>query len=125
MPSGLGFAATEPADAAYPVVIDAAGTQSSFSTALACARSGGTVMLVAIAPGVLEFAAHPLVVTEKTIVSSIVYHPTEFATVVANMNRGAYGRDVWYEEIPLDRYVPDGIEPSRAAAVTKVVVRVS
>jgi (R,R)-butanediol dehydrogenase / meso-butanediol dehydrogenase / diacetyl reductase len=121
----LGFTPIQPADAAYAVVIDAAGTQASFTTALASTRAGGTVMLVAIAPGALTFAAHPLVVAEKTIVTSIVYDPAEFATVVANMNRGAYGRDVWYEEIPLERYVPDGLEPSRAAAVTKVVVRVS
>ncbi len=107
----------------FAAVIDAAGTSSSFTSALCCARPGGTVMLVAIAPGRLEFMAHPLVVAEKSIVSSIIYEDSEFAAVVRNMNDGAYGRQTWYREIELDDYVGEGIEPSRDGTVTKAVVR--
>ena len=109
----------------FGAAIDAAGTQSSFTTALDSVRSGATVMLVAVAPGRLEFAAHPLVVTEKTIATSIVYSDEEFAEVVANMNNGLYATDDWYEEIELDRYITGGLERLHARTVTKVIVRVS
>jgi L-iditol 2-dehydrogenase len=107
------------------LVLEAAGTPGSLRTAVACARKGGTIVLLGVMhePVTLDYKA--ILMEEKQILGSIIYRPPDFAEAIGILARSGIdpSRHVT-AEIPLDRIVSDGLEPLARSKADHVKIQV-
>jgi len=107
------------------LVLEAAGTPASLRTAVACARKGGTIVLLGVMhePVALDYKA--ILMEEKHIVGSIIYRPPDFAEAIAILSRpGIDARRHITAEIRLDRIVADGLEPLARSKADHIKIQV-
>jgi len=83
----------------FDVVVDAVGKAATRRSAVAALRPGGTAVLIGLAEPDAGFDANDVVRTEKRVVGSFAYSPSEFADAV----RLACEVDLhWTTPIPLE-----------------------
>jgi (R,R)-butanediol dehydrogenase/meso-butanediol dehydrogenase/diacetyl reductase len=108
-----------------PLVLEAAGTPGSLRTAIACARKGGTIVLLGVMhePVALDYKA--ILMEEKHILGSIIYRPPDFDEAIAILARsGIDERRHVTAEISLDRIVTDGLQPLAASKAAHIKIQV-
>ena len=102
-----------------------AGISPPSSTAVACARKGGTIVLLGIMhePVTLDYKA--ILMEEKQILGSIIYRPPDFAEAIGILARAGIdpSRHIT-AEIPLDRIVTDGLEPLARSKAGHIKIQV-
>lgn len=104
--------------------VDAAGAAVALKAAVAGTRPDGTVVVVAHHHhGPLPLTSNSLIFNEVRITGSAVYSD-ELPAVLQSMAAGDYPLDGWVTTVPLDRVVPDGLEPLRRQEALKVLVDV-
>jgi (R,R)-butanediol dehydrogenase/meso-butanediol dehydrogenase/diacetyl reductase len=107
------------------LVLEAAGTPASLRTAVACARKGGTIVLLGVMhePVALDYKA--ILMEEKQIRGSIIYRPPDFGEAIRILARsGIDARRHVTAEIPLDRIVSDGLEPLAQSKARHIKIQV-
>ena len=105
------------------VVFDAAGVPQAFADGLSVLAPHGILMVVSVYERGLDFNPTALLTGEHTITTSLTYSDTEFAEVIANMERGVYGADGWTDVIGLDQ-LTDAFELLRAGEAVKILVEI-
>lgn len=94
------------------LVLEAAGTPSSFRTAVAVARKGGKIVILGVFHEEVGLDLRSLLLNEQQVIGSLIYQPEDFAEAMEVLARGGVdlARHVT-AAIPLDRIVPDGFLP--------------
>jgi (R,R)-butanediol dehydrogenase/meso-butanediol dehydrogenase/diacetyl reductase len=106
------------------VSIETAGTQGSFSSALAGTAKQGRIQLVATYGAPVSFQPNELVLAERSLLSSCAYIGRDFDAVIAKMAAGAYPTEGWVDRVPLEQIVEKGFLALRDQLAMKVLVDV-
>jgi len=102
------------------IVIDAAGTQSSFDTSLAVASPRGRIVQVAVFVEPVEFSPLLIFRREVRIDQSMAYQGT-FPRVLAHMAAGRYPSAPWVTHVPFDNLIDAYGQLHRQEAVKLLV----
>ncbi len=103
-----------------PVVIDAAGTDSSFQAAIAVAGPKARVVTVAAYMGPVSYNPTDLMMREVELVTSFAYCG-DFPEVIGHMAAGRYPIDGWVERVPFETHT-DVYERLHHGEAIKVLV---
>jgi (R,R)-butanediol dehydrogenase/meso-butanediol dehydrogenase/diacetyl reductase len=88
---------------------DAAGIQQTFQTALDSTRKGGTVTIISIWEGPIQFNPNDIVLKELTVLGTIAYTPQDFADTISMLQDGSISTEgIVTARIPLSEVLDSG-----------------
>jgi 2-desacetyl-2-hydroxyethyl bacteriochlorophyllide A dehydrogenase len=127
--SATGVTVYDPASHAPPansfdIVIDAVGSRSTRTAAIASIKPGGVVMHIGLMDWASEIDMRKLTLAEITLIGTYTYSTSDLRAAVAALHQGAFGTLAWVEERPLSegpaafRDLHDG-----RSAAAKIVLR--
>ncbi|MFN9449743.1 MAG: galactitol-1-phosphate 5-dehydrogenase [Rubrivivax sp.] len=92
---------TQPGENAFDFVIDAVGSATTRTTALAAVKPGGVVMHIGLQDWASEIDMRKLTLAEITLLGTYTYSMADLRATVAALDRGAFGDLSWVERRPL------------------------